>query len=531
MVIKMKRKRTLLAIASALLIFLCAWLVYPGDNVAGSYVRSTIDAEKLYNVDTQSEIRASLDDLIADHTYTEDNPLMMYNVFGTNTLSMYTYFTTSQKARVSYTIHVDNEDIDDFTRSLEQEYTMIHEHQLIGLIPDTQNTITLHIEYQDGTNKDYSTTYTVGSLQGKEEVILDKTSGSSTEEVSDGLYVILGNDSTEEDFMYYYDNNGVIRGEIPIVEYRSHRLLFDDDSMYFSYDHFNLAKMNSLGQITATYDLGTYELHHDYVYDDHGNILILATDTTAKTVEDKIIRLHPDTGEITEVCDMGDLFSSYKVAITLANPDDDELDWTHLNTIQWMGDDEILVSSRETSTIVKIKDLYTNPTIDYMMGEKTFWEDTEYEDLLLDKTNSFISQSGQHSITYVEDDRLDEDQYYLYMFNNNFGISNSNTAYDWSQVGCATELKDSTASSQYYRYLVDENTGTYELVDSFDVPYSPYVSSVQNIGNTTVVDSGMDFSFQEYDSEHNLIQSFKMDGEKYIYRVYKYTFDSFYFDK
>ena len=165
------------------------------------------------------------------------------------------------------------------------------------------------------------------------------------------------------------------------------------------------------------------------------------------------------------------------------------------------------------------------------MGEQSFWEDSAYESLLLDKANSFISQTGQHSITYVEDASLEDGQYYLYMFNNNFGYSSTNKSYDWGQLNIPTEVKDEDAVSKYYKYLVDETNGTYKLVDAFDVPYSAYVSSVQNIEGNTVVDSGLAFKFQEYDSDHKLIQSFTMEGEKYIYRVYKYTFDGFYFNR
>ena len=52
---------------------------------------------------------------------------------------------------------------------------------------------------------------------------------------------------------------------------------------------------------------------------------------------------------------------------------------------------------------------------------------------------------------------------------------------------------------------IDENKNTFQLVDSFKVPYSGYVSSVQNIDNNTVVDSRFQRIFAEYDSSHNKI--------------------------
>ena len=84
-------------------------------------------------------------------------------------------------------------------------------------------------------------------------------------------------------------------------------------------------------------------------------------------------------------------------------------------------------------------------------------------------------------------------------------------------------------TSYYYKYLIDENVATFELIDSFEVPYSDCGSSVQNLDENTVIDSGMQGVFGEYDKSHELIASFQMNVETFVYRVYKYDFEGFYF--
>lgn len=495
---------------------------------------SVNEAKSIYTEEYQDAVEERLELEKSTGDYTEDHMLIKENPYGTNTLSLYVYFSTQEPVSVSYNVSVPDSSIVDFSQTPagEEEFTTEHEFQVLGLIAEEENTITFALTKEDGSVETRSYVHTMGELSGEEERKLQQTEvAEQGESVTDGLYVILGNDSDKEDFMYYYDNSGILRGEIPLIGYRSHRLLFQDDWMYYSISENQIAAVNRLGKVEMIYDTGTYSLHHDYVFDDDGNMLVLATDTESESVEDQIIKIDTQTGEVSCVLDLEELFPDYKE--TCIKNDDGELDWMHINTIQWTGDDAVLLSSRETSTILMITDIYDSPKVEYMIGEESFWEGTGYEELLLRKDESmgtFSNTGGQHSITYVKDETLDEGEYYLYLFNNNFGTSNSNPSYDWKQIdGMETSMKEGT-TSYYYKYKINENDGTYSLVQSFEVPFSAYVSSAQEYDGNLIIDSGMQGIFGEYDSNGNLIQEFQMKlADEYIYRVYKYSFSGFYF--
>ena len=114
------------------------------------------------------------------------------------------------------------------------------------------------------------------------------------------------------------------------------------------------------------------------------------------------------------------------------------------------------------------------------------------------------------------------------MFNNNFGNAATIPSFDWSLYpGVGTFAKGE--HSYYYKYLVDEKKGTYELVQSFALPYSSIVSSVEQIGGNIAFSSGMSKCFGEYDSDGNMIRTFYYNANKYSYRILKYDFKGFYY--
>lgn len=481
-------------------------------------------------------------------TATLDDPFTAVNPYGTNTTSMYVYFTTSEATSVSYTVHA--EEYPDFTATANQgtDYVTTHEFIVLGLIPKTTNTITLKLTDASGSTVATGQITCKGpKLLGDEEIQLEQKrtpTSAATQSVGNGLYAILGNDSDDQDFMYYYDVNDVIRGEIPVKYYRSHRLLFDDNGlMWFSASTHTMVGMNRLGKLEKILDLDDqFILHHDYALDSDGNLVLLATDLTRSdhAVQDQVVKLDTTTGKTTLLLDLGTMFPDYKSTTTHSGIDESDIsakgrwDWIHCNTIQLLDDGSAILSARETSTIIKVADIEGTPKLQYMIGEPSVWNGTQYTASFLTRNGDFGDTGGQHSVTYSTDDSLESGSYYLTLFDNSFGYAMTRPDYDWTTIkGLSTSQSATDAGSRSHlrKYLVNENDGTYTEVNSFKVPYSPYVSSVQEIDDDlNLVDSGMQGLFGIYDSDGTLQAQYAMKlATSYIYRVYLYGFQGFYF--
>ena len=507
-----------------------------GKNIYAVSKPSEVD---IYDDVYREVIQDKLDDLLEDE-YTFENPLLIYNPYGTNTVGVNIYFTSDELAKVKYTIHVDDNDIEDFSRELsngeEDNLTCHHQYQLLGFIAGKKNKVTLELLDKDNEvigTKEFTIDLRGVSVLG--ELKLKVKDGDSKEELSDGLYTMLGNDSDGQDYLALYDNDGVLRFESNIIGYRAHRILFKDGHMFYSISQTKIAEVSPLGQVIDIYRTGHYYLHHDYVFDDDGNLVVLANNRKKDTEEDCIIKIDLETKAVTEVIDFEDMFASYVETCKLDDSNfrdegEDGLDWLHLNSIVWLDGGDVILSSRETSSIIRVNNVEENPELVYIISDSKLWEDTEFSKYVYEKKGDFTIQAGQHCLNYEETD--EDGVYYLTFFNNNYGKANSQPDFDYSKIGIKNNNAFKGNESYYYVYKVDENEKTFELVDSFDVPYSGIVSSVQPMDNgNVIVDSGTAGIFGEYDSDHKLIRQFTAKLNKYmVYRVFKYTFNGFWFE-
>ena len=500
-----------------------------------------------YDEEVQDRLASTLLQLTQEGKYTLEAPLAILNPFGTGSNGLYLYFGTDNPTQVTYTVQA--EGYPDYVATAnnagEDGYSRVQEFLLIGLVPGEENTVTLQVVNRQGRERTATFTIAMPEPVSGYDVTLETVDGDSSQALSDGLYYAMGLGG-QYGYTFFFDNDGVMRYEMVLEGYHSDRFLWDEDGSLITCVGSNkVARLNRFGQVIQVFDLGQYGLHHDINWGPEGTILALATDTQGETVEDQVLQIDLESGQVTHVADFTQVFQSY-VDITrpvqATDPfglwSEGEWDWLHLNSLQYdESDNSIIVSSRETSTIIKCA-LGEEPHILWMAGNPDFWEDTEFSTYSLEAEGDFPYQYGQHDVelmTTAEVDALgfaqaEEGQLYLRVYDNNYYAMSSRDDFQVEvpeDVGTAN-MEDGVNSHVYY-YLVDENAGTFTLVDTFDLPYSSLVSNAQWRGDSYTVNNGVHQCFEEYGLEGNLIRQYKYTCTANGYRVMKDDFAGFWF--
>lgn len=496
-----------------------------------------------YDITVQERLAGTLEAMKGDGmTWTATTPLAVLNPFGTASNALYLYFQTDMPTEVSYTIHVEDESIPDYTAEAMdasgQEYTRTHEFQIIGLVPGKTNEVTMTISGSWGNARQIvSFTVDMPETRSGYATQLEVTDGISEAAQAEGLFAMMRVNGYLG-YGFFYDDAGVLRYEMVLEGFGLDRLLFDGDEIVTCVSSSKLARIDRLGRVTQVYSLDGYELHHDIGFGADGEVLALAEVAGGETVEDRVLSIDLETGDVAEILDFTQVMKGYFDMTRPVGPTDDffwqagEWDWIHLNSLQYMPeDDSLIVSSRETSTIIKVANIHSEPAVEWLAGDSRFWEDTSYADLCLTPVGDFVPQYGQHCVELLDNEG--NGVYTLAVYNNNYWSLNSRDDFELDVAdGVGTDLYgDGTETSQVYIYRIDENAGTFELTDSFDVPYSSIVSNGSRCSNGNwAVNSGVSMVFGEYDAEGVLIREYKYECTMQNYRTFKYDMTGFWFN-
>lgn len=114
----------------------------------------------IYTTAYQKESDAKLKSLKSKDDYSTENPLIIENLYGTNTTSLYYYAKTDQASYAVATIETTDKKSVAYKHTLQtvsgDKYVKQHEYQIIGLVPNTKNKITM--QFFNKKNKPISKT-------------------------------------------------------------------------------------------------------------------------------------------------------------------------------------------------------------------------------------------------------------------------------------------------------------------------------------------------------------------------------------
>lgn len=437
----------------------------------------TIDypsVEDVYDPVRSAQAEQNLTDIKKNKVFSLKDALWAYDPYGTNHSSMYVYFETSGKCYCKYTISVDDANIPDFTRTARTgkagNVSNEHEYQILGLVPGMKNYITLAMYNSDDELSEKKTfSIDVPASPSNASAVLTSQKGRSKAVITNGLYVLFQDAKAKSKAILMYDNSGILRSEIPLCDNSAKNFMHIYDTMTYAASSSKIVQINALGQVTKAVDLTGYKQSGEFAYDGYGNLYVIATPVQKNaSPKSKVLEVELENSKVSEVLDMNTLLKQvYKKKAGKKGAD-----WIDLNSIQVVGTNKLLLSSKKLSSIFKVSNVGSIlPKINYIIADKKLYkpykslqkkvltksdgtsasaqptatQGTQSKNILHKevKKDPFVSQYGQEAI---QTGKKTSGSYALMMLNNNVGERSTNDH-----------------KSYYYRYQIDESSKTYQL--------------------------------------------------------------------
>ncbi len=443
-----------------------------GKNIYKIYKSTEISN---YNLNYHQAISKKINNL---RTKSTEDYLIIYNPYSTNDLSFNIYFKKDLAIKnISYQITAKN------TKKFEQNLAVnkTNSYQIIGLIPNTLNKITIKL-LMNNQEKKITFNLDLTNIEILSSTKLKTISNQSKKELSEGLYLLQISDNDNLNYLSLYDNNGVIRG-YTLVDTKT-KVIFNNNSIYYMLTKNKLAKMNNLGEITEIYQTGKYQIMA-FDFDKNGNILLVAS----KNQQLYLIRIDINTRKISNLLNLTDLLGpNFKIDSFI------------------LQDDFLLLN--DTNTIIKIINISTTPEITYLISKDKIkdFQETYY----LNKATDFELYDNIISPNYKKSTTPNE--YFLIFLN-----SSNLTKFPTSE------------KSSLQTYLVNEERKTYTLKDEVLLDYN--ASAVKILSSTNYLIANNKSSFIEFDTDYTSLMKFILPNQNTtINDISKYTFNNFYFN-
>lgn len=415
-----------------------------GCGVSG-LVSNEVDTEELsvsLNEDwqeDQSEKEKKYQTLLKSGEYDEDNIYVKVDPYDASPLSALLLFQTEKAMKVD--ISVEGKDEATTIKNSFDDYSTEHSIPVLGLYANQENKVTVTLTDETGNSVEKKVTIKTGTLPDSIAKIDVKEADTEKIDIGDSELTFVV-PSTKR--AYAFDANGDVRWYS--TRYNSHifQELDNGNLLYLTKesndaDTYNvLLETDYLGKIYNRYDFSSSSaandtgksegemtvIHHDGIELPSGNLLLTVNDGS-NYIEDTMIELNRETGEIEKTIDLKDILpKSFYEDYDSTSREDGKIDWFHQNSVEYdEADNSIIISGRHQDTIMKID--YETNEIKWIMGDSSGWPNS-YQKYFLD--GDVKASGGQHAAIILPDqDDNDETTDILY-YDNNISVTRGDEA-------------------------------------------------------------------------------------------------------
>ena len=400
--------------------------------------------------------------------YAFEDACVILNPYGTSPLTAVIVFTTDEPTDVTIRVKGDSAENDMVGHFPEATEHLVPVYGLYG-----GRATTVELALGDGRETSFEVETEALSFSPGEiavEAIKPELYDYSRITVMCGLGGALYGVDAAGDIRWYYNGGGTM-GVHPLKN--GHLMTPTAYTLKTSYYKSGLQEIDWTGRVYRDYEIPGGQ-RHDFQELDNGNLLVAGDPADFSSVEDYVVEIDRQTGEVVWELDLRDILPLGDGMSASMNTDGTkELDWFHNNSLWYDAkNDLVLLSGRHKDAIVAVRK--SDKSLAWILGDPTDWNEVDPAYFFTPVGDDFEWFYAQHEITMLDNGDV-------MMFDN--GTAKVKRSNDANRV---------TGSDVYSRaviYRIDAEAMTVSQVFEYGKErgaawYSDWISGVETLDGT-----------------------------------------------
>ncbi len=430
-----------------------------------------------------AETEVPLADLVTEEIRVELNP------HDVAPLTAEVSFTTRVPTRVTLTVAGEEPVTQSFAEATE------HRIPVLGLYPDTENEVTLRLESAEGYAETTERIQTE-ALPARLPAVTIATVQRGEVEPGWNLSAFRVSGMPDYPLPFMFDPKGEVRWYLNLDAFEGRttfprrlangNLIFGFESALFEY--------TMLGEEVNRWEIPGYRYHHEITEKPDGNFIVAVDKEGEETVEDFMVEVERETGEIVREWDLRKILDVDRQTYAETSFVRGEEDWFHMNAIWYEPSDKTLVVSGRHQGVVKVT--MENELVWILAPHKGWQENSSGVDLP-EYLLTAVDEDGEPYPEAVQQGDVDAEGFSwvwgqhapLILPNGNLFVFDNGESRNFTGNGTGSFTQDGPSFSRGVEYRIDEAAMTIEQVWQYGAErgeefYSPIISDVDYLPQT-----------------------------------------------